>query len=294
MIIIGNKSGQLGNRLFVFAHFIANAIEFGYEIWNPSFYDYADYFESTRRDLFCRFPARRTRPGHSPALQAVLFNLVFYPTLLYQRLGLGNTRLRVVNIWRSHDRRGQAYDLTSEEFIRLLKNSRVLIAQGWLFRDFANVAKHAATLRQFFTPIESHAHNVARLIGAARRDCDVLVGAHIRQGDFANLSGGKYLYATPQYVEIFKRAAELWRGKRVKFLICSNARQDETLFQGLNYTMGNNHLVEDMYALARCDYLIGPPSTFTMWASFYGAVPLFKIETIDTPVHLNGFQVCQG
>ena len=294
MVIIGNKSGQLGNRLFVFAHFIANALEFGYEVWNPSFYDYARYFESTRCDFFCRFPARSTRLGHSSVLQAAMYNLIFYPAVLYHRIGFSNSWLRVVNIWRSHDRRAQTYDLASEEFVRARKNSRVVIAQGWLFRDFASFAKHAAALREFFTPIELHARNVARLMDAARRDCDVLVGAHIRQGDYADLSGGKYLYTTRQYVELFKRATDLWRGKRVKFLICSNMPQDETLFQGLNWVLGNHHLVEDMYALARCDYLIGPPSTFTMWASFYGAVPLFKIEAIDTPMDLARFQVHQG
>jgi hypothetical protein len=293
MVIIGNKSGQLGNRLFIFAHFIANAIEFGYEVWNPSFYDYAGYFESTRRDFFCRFPARPTRLGHAPALQSAFYNSIFYPAVLCHRIGFSNSWLRVVNIWRSHDQR-QVYDLTSDEFIRLRKHSRVLIAQGWFFRDYANFAKHAAALREFFTPIELHARNVARLMDAARRDGDVLVGAHIRQGDYADLSGGKYLYTTRQYVELFKRATSLWRGKRVKFLICSNMPQDETLFQGLNFTKGNNDLIEDMYALARCDYLIGPPSTFTMWASFYGAVPLFQIEAIDTPIDLARFQVHQG
>ena len=294
MVIIGNKSGQLGNRLFVFAHFIANAIEFGYEVWNPSFYDYAGYFENTRHDFFCRFPARKTRIGNSSLRQTAFYNLIFYPAVLYHRSGLGNSLLRVVNIWRSHDRRAQNCDLASKEFVRLRKDSRVLIAQGWLFRDFVNVTKHAATLRQFFTPIELHRHNVARLIDAARRDCDVLVGAHIRQGDYANLGGGKYFYDTPQYVELLSRATDLWRGKRVKFLICSNVPQDETLFRGLNSVRGNNHLVEDMYALARCDYLIGPPSTFTMWASFYGAVPLFMIEMLDGPINLGSFQVHRG
>ena len=30
----------------------------------------------------------------------------------------------------------------------------------------------------------------------------------------------------------------------------------------------------DLYALSRCDYIIGPPSTFSQWASYYGHVPL--------------------
>lgn len=299
MVIIGSKSGQLGNRLFAFSHFIANAIEFGYEVWNPSFYDYAGYFENTHYDFFCRFPSRRTRLGHTPHLQAAMYDSIFKSAVLYHRFGLGNQWLRVLNIWKSHDWKARSYeqaqvrnyDLSSEEFLRLRKSCRVLVAQGWLYRDEDNLRRHAAQLRDFFVPIEPHASNVARLIEQARRDGDVLVGVHIRQGDYAQWSGGKYLYSTQQYVELLKCMTELWRGKRIRFLICSNVRQDATLFRELNCVWGTNHLVEDMYALAQCDYLIGPPSTFTMWASFYGTVPLFKVETIDTPLNLQAFQL---
>jgi hypothetical protein len=49
----------------------------------------------------------------------------------------------------------------------------------------------------------------------------------------------------------------------------------------LNVTWGSGHLVEDMYAFAGCDYLVGPPSTFTTWASFYGQVPLCRLTAAD-------------
>jgi hypothetical protein len=294
MLIIGSKQGQLGNRLLLFAHFIANALEYGYEVWNPSFYDYAKYFEGTRHDFFCRFPARKTRINGYSSMQGALYYMVFYPALRYHRIGLGNALIRVLNIWQSHDKHWQNYDLASEEFIRLRKNTRITIVQGWLFRDYINFAKHGALLREFFTPVELHVRNVARLISKARRDCDVLVGAHIRQGDYASFLGGRFYFGTRQYVDLFNRAIDLWRGKRVKFLICSNAPQDRAVLKSLNYMLGNNHLVEDMYALAQCDYLIGPPSTYTMWASFYGAVPLLMIDTVNAPVIFSRFQVYKG
>jgi len=46
-----------------------------------------------------------------------------------------------------------------------------------------------------------------------------------------------------------------------------------------------------MYGFARCDYLIGPPSTFTMWASFYGQVPLNIICRNDQPQAIDDFRV---
>lgn len=61
------------------------------------------------------------------------------------------------------------------------------------------------------------------------------------------------------------------------FLLCSNEPQDAEAFAGFPVTFGTGELVEDLYALAGCDFLLGPPSTFTIWASFYGTVPLCHV-----------------
>lgn len=49
--------------------------------------------------------------------------------------------------------------------------------------------------------------------------------------------------------------------------------------------------IEDLYALSKCDYIFGPPSTFSMWASFYGEVPLKFFETTNEKFSLNDFSV---
>ena len=36
--------------------------------------------------------------------------------------------------------------------------------------------------------------------------------------------------------------------------------------------------VLEMYALARCDLIVGPPSSFSGWASFMGNRPIFYLE----------------
>ena len=64
-------------------------------------------------------------------------------------------------------------------------------------------------------------------------------------------------------------------------LVCSNASPPASAFAGCDVSAGIGHLVEDLYALARCDYLVGPPSTYTAWASFYGQVPLCHLETAE-------------
>lgn len=293
MVIIGNKSGQLGNRLFVYAHFIANAIEYGYEVSNPSFYDYSRYFANLQKDFFCRYPARESGLKSRKSLQAAYFLALTKSVSLAKKMGLRLCNCDLLKVKAmGHD--GDNYDLCSPEFIGVREGARHLLVRGWAFRDFSNLTKHADRVRRYFAPAEPHAANVERLIDRARKDCDLLVGLHIRHGDYRTWLGGRHFYETAQYADIMRDYASRCAGKRVRFLICSNARQDEKLFHGLDYIMGNNHQMEDMYSFARCDRLIGPPSTYTMWASFYGSVPLFIVHTPGEPILPEGFRIHRG
>jgi hypothetical protein len=277
MLIISNKSGQLANRLILFSHFIANAFEHGYEVANPSFFDYAHYFPSIREDFFCRFPETRSRLKSNRKLQKAFFKLLKSGTSLYRALGLKSRRFSVLDITRS-DRGSDIYDMAQPDFVSARQGSDYLFAKGWSFRDSASFAKHGELLRRFFTPCQDCLRRIDALIERARQDCDHLVGIHIRQGDYNKWLGGKYFFTTEIYAGMMRRYAESLPGTRVRFLICSNAPQDEKLFDGLDYIMGNNDQLEDLYSFARCDFLIGPPSTYTLWASFYGQVPLYVAE----------------
>jgi hypothetical protein len=68
---------------------------------------------------------------------------------------------------------------------------------------------------------------------------------------------------------------------RTRFLLCSDIRLDPTEFRDFDILTGTGHPVEDNYALATCDYLIGPPSTYTAWASFYGGAPKCFLRSTD-------------
>jgi hypothetical protein len=49
-----------------------------------------------------------------------------------------------------------------------------------------------------------------------------------------------------------------------------------------------------MYAFAECDYIFGPPSTYTMWASFYGNKPLYMMESASAEFSTDEFKVYNG
>lgn len=295
MVIIGKRAGQLGNRLFVFAHIIANAIEYKYEVQNPSFYGYSQYFVGTRNDFFCRYPARNTR-WFSPALQVLFYRLINKGLLPLSGCSRVSKLLNITFLdITPKTYPEECYDMTNPDYIHLAtSNNLLIIKDGWLFRDFINLEKHADQVRTFFTPIEKHSSAVSTLISKARNECELLVGIHIRQGDYKRWQGGKFYFTTSEYAAVMKRFVSEMPEKRIKFLICSNEKQDEGFFQGLNYLMGNNHQLEDMYAFARCDFLIGPPSSYTTWASFYGSVPLFTLHSANDVFSFEDFHIAQG
>jgi hypothetical protein len=72
-------------------------------------------------------------------------------------------------------------------------------------------------------------------------------------------------------------AASLLQGKQVVFWVCSDEGVAADAFPGLRVEPGVGTILEDLCSLARCDLLIGPPSTFSAWASYYGRVPLYSM-----------------
>jgi hypothetical protein len=77
----------------------------------------------------------------------------------------------------------------------------------------------------------------------------------------------------------------------VRFLLVSNQTVNAKNYDGLDIGFGPGDPAGDLFALASCDYIIGPPSTFTMWASFFGNVPLFMINDPWVPLRLDCFAI---
>ena len=178
-------------------------------------------------------------------------------------------------------------DLTSESFARLTRSRRPILASGWRFKAGHLLTKHSELIRDHFRVSEPHEDAVEHLMSGIRRDSETVIGVHIRQGDYATFRGGKYFYSTADYAAAMRRIQAQSQiqnpGKDIAFLVCSNSKLHQNDFAGLNVRFGTGQMVEDMYAFAKCDHLVGPPSTFTGWASFYGNVPLHRMTSAGEP-----------
>jgi hypothetical protein len=283
-IVIASKSGQLGNRIILFAHFIANAIEYGYELYNPNFDEYCLFFDSTTNNNFDGYPITVVGKDFINLRQKKISERINFNTLRY-------LLLPSCKILKTKKR----YELSDKYFLDLLERKKIIIAYGWLFRDRDNFNKYLDILKKFFSPIEIHARNVDRLIQNCRSDQEknkLLIGVHIRRGDYQTFQGGKYYYENSVYLKYMTQIYEIFQQeqKSVAFLLCSNETISEVFNQFEVYT-GTGHLIEDLYCLAKCDYLMGPTSTYTSWASIYGNVPLCHLQTRDQVLQLSDFKV---
>jgi hypothetical protein len=299
MLIIPKKANQLANRLFLFAHVIACAIEHHTVVVNTAFAEYAANFYGTSLDLLCRYPRHEAPWTVSRAQRDIVARAMYRlaHSLTDGRLDwLQGQRVRVLHSgWETTltDPSGLV-DLQSDQFRPLLSKGIVVFLFGPLFRDFPAFRKHSDAIREYFAPLAGIRDNVDALMERVRYGSDLVIGVHIRQGDYRKFVDGRYFFSTRQYLDVMANVQRLFPKRRIRFLICSNVPQASDRFSDFDHALGHGGEIEDLYSLARCDLLIGVPSTYAAWASFYGRVPLYSISDPRKTSTLDDFVVNDG
>ena len=297
LFIIALRCGRLANRLSLFANFIALAEEQGHRVINFTFHSYAHMFETTRRDIYCQYPppTRRswmdTIPGVAAALRRtrILYHAVRATGVLNEKFPVFGGRVVTLR----ERPRQNVTALEGPEVQEPIRDAKVVFVHGFHFRAPNWMERHAEKIRAYFRPIEQHDRASREAVDRLRQQADVVVGVHIRRGDYANWSGGKYFFPVSRYAAWMQEMAGQFPGRRVAFLVCSNEPRRAEEFGGLSVGIAAGVPVEDLYALARCDYLLGPLSSFTQWASFYGGKPLFHLRSPNDRIERERFRVCR-
>jgi hypothetical protein len=280
MVIITDRNGQLCNRLFHFSYFIANSIEYGYPLRYPCFDQYCDFFESTVTDDFFHL-AVSTKITPFRSLDRMILRYLKSHRFLFPNMHFLDVS--------SHST-GTIYDLKNDSYQKLVHN-KIVFAKGWMFRDEENLKKHREILKKVFTPIKPYLFEVKSIMADLRKNYDCVIGVHIRRGDYISWNDGRYFFADEVYITKMEEMESQMKleGKTTCFFVSSNEAIDKNSFAHLNVSIDQRHFITDLYTLATCDYIIGPPSTFSYWASFYGNVPLLVLENIDVNATLGNF-----
>lgn len=160
---------------------------------------------------------------------------------------------------------------------RLMDSCHWLMVEGWEVRYYDLFLKYKREIKQLFAFDSAIEFHVDHLL-ANTREGDVMLGVHIRRGDYRTWQGGRYYFGDDVYINYIKRFAEQQKG-RVRVFICGN---DPTLdrdkfcreLEGMDVSFPDGNPGEDLCLLSRCHYLIGAPSTFSLTASMYHDTPL--------------------
>lgn len=281
--------------MFLFGNIIATAIEQNAGVINTAFSEFADYFVGTQNDVFCRYP-NKTTPHflNSPKIRN-LFQDLTKKVALSAKEGILSKILRssilyIETGWDSTvDEPGGEIKLDETLSDQSIQDKSIFFFDGPLFTNHPGMYKHKAQIKAYFQPVREVQNTVEKFTAHLHDNVDILVGVHMRLGDYASFSEGRFMFTPAQYSVKMHQVRALFPGKKVRFCITSNEKQDSNNFSEFDHILGTGDPLEDLYSLAKCDYIIGPPSTYSAWAAYYGSKFICHFESIEKTIQLSDF-----
>jgi len=295
LFAISMRCGRLANRMVLFANFIAFAEEHGYRVSNVTFHSYSPLFRETAPDIYCRYPLPLQRslwdmlPGAAPVIRTTR---IFYH--VFRLLSRLNERLRPFGRKVVTLRELPGLDVTlldAPEIQARISDATTVFVYDWRFRAPEAVRKHAGVIRAFFRPIEKVEQDVDKTLARLRQRAPVVIGVHIRRGDYRDWQQGRFYFDIPRYAAWMREMTKQFPDRQVAFFVSSDETLSHRQFEGLPVEIGAGPPVNDLYTLAGTDFVFGPPSTFSQWASFYGQTPLLHLRGDSDHVELGRFRV---
>jgi len=172
---------------------------------------------------------------------------------------------------------------------RMMLRHKNIVVSGWYARWYDLFLKYRSDICDLFTIDEEYTAPVRkRMTMAEAGEGEVLrLGVHIRRGDYREWLGGKYFYDDIKYARYIDAFARLNPDNKIHVYLSTNDSQvSANTFRALvkekNVTvhlLGGN-AVEDLFMLSECDYVMGPPSTYSLVAVMYRDLPLCRMDQV--------------
>jgi hypothetical protein len=259
MIVLIDKFGGHSNRLFQSAHFEAYCLEHRRRFIHLSFEDLKELYG--------------LKPNHLASIVRIIVR--------------GLAKCKIIQVVRFYD------EQSKHSCALLLSRQKLSFVDGWFFRCPDLAQKYRSYLRRRYSLSSSYIENNAFIEQSLSKNnaYECIVGVHIRRRDYRIWNDGKYCFEDNVFISyIFKMESLLNSiGKAGKYIIFSD---ESVSFQNIaNITTSNEPWFIDHYIMSNCDFLMGPPSTFTGWASFMGSVPLLYMTEHNPNFSLNDFVI---
>lgn len=167
--------------------------------------------------------------------------------------------------------------------------------KGWsTTTDTRYLEQTKKQLQHIFQPRQDICHRAEAMMADIRQTADLVVGVHIRHGDYKTWRDGRFYYTLEEFRQFMLRIQALYSNQRVAFFISSNESFSMDSFKGCTcYRFGKEPSgdILDLHTLSLCDRIVGPWSTYSRWASFIGEVPLCFIKSRNQDFRDDDFSV---
>jgi hypothetical protein len=269
MLILSFASGNHSNRLIQNLHFEAFCLENNIKYINPSFADMLAYYKNP-----CNLGiSDKFSLSNHPSVLNFFDKLKIFPNIISFKKE--NTR--------------------DTQVLLKAKTSKIYTG-GWFFRNINLTEKYQDYFIKKYSLKEDYYSNIELLktIIDKKNNGYVVVGVHIRKGDYKTYLGGQYYFEDAVFLNNMQQMQQEMnqQQKETFFIIFSN--EHITLQENESTVFSKNEWFVDHHLMSCCNYLIGPPSTFTLWASYIGKIPYYHISNKDTKLSLNSFEYCKG
>lgn len=257
MIINYDSPGQLCNRIWSLLPSIAYGLEYKKKVLIINFEEYSGCFENLNKNKLISFASYKLLKRFFLSLKARGYIRNGQPNIFSKLFGLN-----LIEGWSNR-----------------LGNVEMIEKQSEEIRDIFRFKKEVADAVDSFFSLSQDV---------------ITIGIHIRRGDYKDWLNGVFYYNDEVYLQIIKDLEAQLRleGKKVKFLLCSNEKIDMSCFGEFDcFVIPQSSGIKDLCALSKCDFIVGPPSSYSQWASFYGKVPLRFLMACDQELKLKDFSV---
>ena len=168
---------------------------------------------------------------------------------------------------------------------------RMLVVTGWEAHWYDLFLKYKSEILALF----AFRPEIEEKVVEAMNHGDMILGVHIRRGDYATFYDGKFFFSDEQYVNVIRRFLALHPDRQVKVFICGNdPKLDKDYYRRelptCEVVFPDGNPGEDLCLLSHCDYLIGAPSTFSLVAAMYHDRPLYWMMDADAPLSESSFR----
>ncbi len=280
--IYGIEAAYLGNALSAFGNLIAFSIRNRIPVMYPQIMNHAKLFGFKEEDFPFIFHVEPFHPDKD-GLRALRYYIEtqalenYYPGYM--------ERLRTIPAeWLSHLKSLSSatifirYSMNFSDlgvyentFTRSASRGNILVVPGaywWQYRDLPTEAAGAVRAALPIVHVDTQQKRLAVMTDKSKNI--VKIGVHVRRGDYKDYVGGQFFWELETYINVMKDLSKHLRDISHLFVICSNEVWDLDMLQGIPCIYEQGDTYDDFVALSACDYVVGPPSTFSNWASFLG------------------------